>query len=419
MDTAPVTYVQQADMDGDSRVWQSFDLRGELDVEALVAALESVVTRHDALRLRLLPGEPPRQHAVDESARIELQQVECDSEAEFLDHVEARLVEELDTRWDLADGPPARFLLCRFTPEHHVLCAVFARFAVDGRGQRLFAAELWAAYADLRAGGTPPTEPATGFLAAATRSMASLGRRAVANAAYWRKALAPDPAFAALGELQRRSGDSVVRDFFLAGSARRALAQDADRLRCTEFEVLLARIGDAVADVLDLSRLIILTLNDFRTVDDRDVIGSFARGVPIVLDRDAVAGISPQQVQRTLLRGRVHGYVPPDAMADCQQELARAHGLSVPGTISFSYLDHTAVAAETARVAGLAIGRGPGVPAGSLAAPMLDVVATGQEGGIHLRTVINTGMFPTDRTVAALAAALDARTLAPAGPIGG
>jgi hypothetical protein len=417
--TVPVTYVQRADMDGDSRVWQSFDLRGRLDVEALVAALESVVSRHDALRLRLLPGTPPGQHAAGEPAEIELQQVECDCEAEFLDHVEARLVEELDVAWDLAKEPPARFMLCRFTPEHHVLCAVFARFAVDGRGLRLFAAELWATYAGIQAGGRPPTEPAPGFLPAAARSMALHGRRAAANATYWRKILAPDPAFAALAEHQRRSGESVVRDLHLAGAAHQRLAEEAKRLRCTEFEVLLARTADAVADVLAVPRLIVSTLNDFRTVDDRDVIGSFARGIPVVLNRDQADGITPQQVQRTLLRGRVHGYVPPDALADCYRELERAHGLSVPGTVSFSYLDHTAVAAEPAQLAGLVIGRGPGVPAGALDAPMLDVVATGQERGIHLRTVINTGVFPVDRLIAALAAALDARILTAGEQVGG
>jgi hypothetical protein len=50
---------------------------------------------------------------------------------------------------------------------------------------------------------------------------------------------------------------------------------------------------------------------------------------------------------------------------------------------------------------------------------MLDVVATGQERGIHLRTVINTGVFPVDRLIAALAAALDARILTAGEQVGG
>lgn len=432
METTPLTYLQQPLADGTGKLWLSYDLRGPLDVKALIGALRALVARHDALRLRIVrdASGAVRQYATDpreEQPSVTLQQVATGSLHEFVEHVRSRLVEELQIRYDLVSGPPARYFLFRLAPDRHVFCAVFSRLAIDGRSRMLFAGEFWDAYARLHASGEPPAWPqAPSFLSAARRSMALHEKRAATTSTeYWHRKLAPDPSFGQLAAFQAREPDTAecrMCDLRLLEPALARLAREAAAARCTRFEVLFARIASVLADALELDRLVVLTLNDFRTVEDRDVLGSFVRAIPIVLDRatDGGPAIPLAQVQAALLRARVHGYLPAAALDECYRLLEDRHRLSIPKAISFTALDHTAVRTAPARVADLEIGRGPGVPDELLAAPTMDILANVEQTETYVRLIANLGAIPdgrVDAVVAGLVRSLDAEVAAaPVGP---
>ena len=123
------------------------DLRGDLDVAALRAALDLVVARHEALRTVFVPldGEPYQLILPPGGVPIEVRDVAADRIDEYA-------AAEAVRPFDLARGPLVRATLCRTGPAdwslllslHHVVC--------DGWSMGLLFEELSAAYAAARDG---------------------------------------------------------------------------------------------------------------------------------------------------------------------------------------------------------------------------------------------------------------------------
>ncbi|WFE36500.1 non-ribosomal peptide synthetase [Micromonospora sp. WMMD975] len=125
-------------------------LRGELDPDALSAALTRVVARHEVLRTRYVAGPDgePAQVVDPPPARIALTPEDADPAAVLRAEVEIPV--------DLAAGPVLRARLLRVTPREHVLLLVIHHIAVDGLSMGLIAEEL----ADAGRGVTPAPLPA-------------------------------------------------------------------------------------------------------------------------------------------------------------------------------------------------------------------------------------------------------------------
>lgn len=411
MDITPVTYLQQRQIEatfdasvGAGKAWISIDLSGDLDVAALVTAVGELVARHDALRIQFVRDASGgwaqyARSADEEEPAISLQQVACESEQQFLDHVEATVINECDADYDLASEPLARFYVFRLDPQRHVFAAIFSRTIVDGRSRALFIRELWEIYHCVRTTGDVPARPERPTFLDAVRRLTALNskRMTTKNVEYWRTRLAPDPLFHKLGRLHTAGApgtDCVVRSIQLGPASLARLSAEAAESRCTEFEVVFSRMASVLMDVLEQDRLAFMVLNDFRTVDDREVIGTFVGGVPVVLDREDTGAVSISQIQRVVLRGRVHGYTPPEAMKECFERLERETGVRMQDTISFSYLDHTQSGSMPPDETYLEIGPGPGVPPEYLSAPMLDISVNVQVTEAFIVLIFNVGVFP-------------------------
>ncbi|MFL5384338.1 MAG: amino acid adenylation domain-containing protein, partial [Longimicrobiaceae bacterium] len=217
-------------------------LRGPLDVEALRAALETLVHRHEALRTRIRPAGDMRVQEVAAPRPFELPVVDAASEGEA-----RAIVHEHSWRpFDLEHGPVFRALLVRLSENDHLFALNLHHAMGDGWSFGILFRELSAAYAALACGVEPALPPAAlqyGDYAAWQREHLA-GERLERELAYWRGRLEGAPPLLELPadrprpprQSFRGGNVPVVVSAELAGRVR-ALSR---REGATPFMVLLA-----------------------------------------------------------------------------------------------------------------------------------------------------------------------------------
>ncbi|MEU7291924.1 amino acid adenylation domain-containing protein [Streptomyces exfoliatus] len=131
-----------------------YRIHGDLDVEALRAALRHLVDRHDVLRTSLVLEDDRPVQRVEETARVELTVADLrgagDGGAE--DAARERIRTEVATPFDLAAGPLFRSLLLRTGDQDAYLLLTFHHIVTDGWSTGLILDGLGAGYAAARAG---------------------------------------------------------------------------------------------------------------------------------------------------------------------------------------------------------------------------------------------------------------------------
>ena len=140
-------------------------LRGELDVDALTAALTEIVRRHEALRSTFPERDGRPSLAVLPPAPFPLP---------VHDYSETAVRDAAGAPFDLATGPVFRGALFRAAADDHVLLLVAHHIATDGWSRGLIRDELAALYRgetlpDL-ATGFPPSRPRNGATSRPARS---------------------------------------------------------------------------------------------------------------------------------------------------------------------------------------------------------------------------------------------------------
>jgi len=153
---ARVWFLQRLDPTSDayheSRLWH---LDGDLDVDALRAALASVAERQAMLRTRyvVVDGEPRQ---VGAGSHVALEVVDLSRAPGRLDD-EVR--ERVSRPFDLAAAPPARFTVFRLGPGRHALLRVWHHIMSDGLSSPVLQCDLSDAYEAAKAGGPPRWAP--------------------------------------------------------------------------------------------------------------------------------------------------------------------------------------------------------------------------------------------------------------------
>ncbi|EGH09040.1 non-ribosomal peptide synthetase SyfB, partial [Pseudomonas amygdali pv. morsprunorum str. M302280] len=193
----PLSFAQQrlwflAQLEGGSEAYNislALSLRGDLDVNALTAALARIVERHETLRSRFI--------ACEEGAEVVFAELPGSS----LLHVEdlrlcretlaERVVSEAAAPFDLTRGPLIRGSLLQLEDERHVLLLIVHHIVADGWSMGVLTRELLALYPALRHGEADPL-PALAIqyadYAVWQQSWMS-GERLQHQAAYWRQTL--------------------------------------------------------------------------------------------------------------------------------------------------------------------------------------------------------------------------------------
>ncbi|WP_159840530.1 non-ribosomal peptide synthetase [Nocardia sp. CY41] len=133
-------------------------LSGQLDVDALRAAIRDLVERHEVLRTSYPEHEgtgSQRVHALSEPGAVPELPVLDVTEAEMRERTVATVVEG----FDVTVAPPVRLRLLRSSETEHVLVGVVQHIAADGSSMGPLTADLMTAYAARAAGRAPAWKP--------------------------------------------------------------------------------------------------------------------------------------------------------------------------------------------------------------------------------------------------------------------
>ena len=136
-------------------------LRGELNREALIRALNALVERHEGLRARFVEvaGEPMQLTTPGGNIELPIEDVrslaEATREAKLATLLEAAVAQP----FDLSQGPLVRARLYQLGPRDHVLLTVVHHIVCDGWSIGVFNRELLALYSAFARGAATPFAP--------------------------------------------------------------------------------------------------------------------------------------------------------------------------------------------------------------------------------------------------------------------
>ncbi|MGZ3457007.1 MAG: amino acid adenylation domain-containing protein, partial [Archangium sp.] len=190
----PLSFAQRrlwilSEIDGASAAYNipaALRLRGALDVDALVRALQEIVRRHEALRTNFLRvGEEPVQ-VIAEGYTLHVP-VEESREEDIVPRARAHATRP----FDLATEPLFRATLLRLSPEEHVLLVCLHHIVSDGWSTGVLIRELVALYGAFREGrASPLSELPLQYADFASWQMEWLtGGELERQLAYWKKQL--------------------------------------------------------------------------------------------------------------------------------------------------------------------------------------------------------------------------------------
>ncbi|HEX6038685.1 non-ribosomal peptide synthetase, partial [Longimicrobium sp.] len=129
-------------------------LRGDLDRDALVRALDGIVARHEALRTTFaeVDGVPEQRVAPAEGSGFRLVEHDLEGRADAEAELGRVMVEEVRAPFDLQEGPLVRGRLVRMGADDHVLLVTVHHMVSDAWSMAVFTRELAAGYAAHREG---------------------------------------------------------------------------------------------------------------------------------------------------------------------------------------------------------------------------------------------------------------------------
>ncbi|MFI5759313.1 condensation domain-containing protein, partial [Streptomyces sp. NPDC051569] len=229
----------------------SVRLEGDLDTDALRAAFQDLMGRHEPLRTVFVPveGEAYQKVLAPEDAPVAFERRRITAA-----ELDAGLRQAAGYAFDLSAEPPLRVTLFDTGDGGQVLLVLLHHIATDGQSQRPLFGDLAEAYAARREGHAPAwTAPAVQYADHALWQRRTLGDAAdpdsvlAAELAHWRTALAglpeelgltldrPRPAVAG------QRGGAVLVDFGSELYERTVALARAER--CTPFMVLHAALA--------------------------------------------------------------------------------------------------------------------------------------------------------------------------------
>jgi hypothetical protein len=148
--------VQQRHGDSSYNMGRALVLDGPLSMEALEAALNGLMGRHEPLRTRfvLKAGESAPQQYIDGSASVVLTVRQA-----YREEVPGLVKEHAEQIFDLARGPQLRVLVLEVGPEEHVLSLAMHHIIADGWSEHVLVRDMQELYAAERERRAPRLEP--------------------------------------------------------------------------------------------------------------------------------------------------------------------------------------------------------------------------------------------------------------------
>jgi amino acid adenylation domain-containing protein len=289
-----------------------FGLRlcGPLDVDALQAALDALIARHEALRTRFvdIDGRPFLQ--IDAATVCPLRRVAAaaaqDAAAALRDFID----DEIDRQFDLEAGPLFRASLLREDAQRHVLVLALHHIVGDGWSVRVLLHDLAALY-NGAAARLPALPIQFADWAAARRKAADRHRQR--HAAYWQSLLRGAPPLLELATDRSRPTQQDFRGGFLAcrlDATLSAQVQAAARRRdTTPFVLLLTSWALLLSRLANREDLVIGMPSANRTAaETQGLVGLLVSTLPLRLDLSGEPRLSEliARVERQSLQAQQH-----------------------------------------------------------------------------------------------------------------
>ncbi|RKG69098.1 amino acid adenylation domain-containing protein, partial [Corallococcus exercitus] len=254
--TAPLSFAQQrlwfldqlTPGDASYNISSALSLKGQVDVESLRRAFESLVQRHEALRTTFREHQGQATQSIHPPGTWTLPLHDLSALPEARREAEARRLVTEDARqpFQLEEGPLLRTALVRLGVEDHLLLVTMHHIVSDGWSMGVLVRELVALYEAFSAGRSPSLVPLPIQYAdfAAWQRQWLQGETLDAHLGYWKQQLAGAPAALELPTdrprppVQSHRGAKV--DVRIPGEVAHALKALAGREGATPFMVLLA-----------------------------------------------------------------------------------------------------------------------------------------------------------------------------------
>ncbi|MFE3258309.1 amino acid adenylation domain-containing protein [Nocardia sp. NPDC059229] len=241
----------------DYLITTGIELHGPLDIQAVEAAVNDLVERHEILRTVLpyvLDG-PIQRILPIESARPDFRVVDISGG----ENVDSAIDSELRRGFDLTTETPLRIRLYRSSPEHHILLGVIHHVAADGESLPVIQRDLLTAYRARATGQAPQWSTAATQFADYTLWLRRLlesgdvhGRLLARQARYWRTALDGLPPHPVLPtdrpRAERRENTAAAVPVHLDAATHRALARAARTHRASIYMLVHTALALALYD---------------------------------------------------------------------------------------------------------------------------------------------------------------------------
>ncbi|MBB5351502.1 amino acid adenylation domain-containing protein/FkbH-like protein [Haloferula luteola] len=163
-------------------------LEGTIDLGAVRAALQDLVDRHDALRLRV-PSRQAPQFVIDSRQSVEILEKDFRGEADGEGRLMQAGLEQRETPFDLETGPVFRVVVARLREDRTVLQFVAHHLAADGWSFEVLMKDFKVAYEARKAGMKPIQKSAPSIVDRALREHQQGGAPAE-TLAWWKERFA-------------------------------------------------------------------------------------------------------------------------------------------------------------------------------------------------------------------------------------
>ncbi|SFT36192.1 Condensation domain-containing protein [Actinopolyspora lacussalsi subsp. righensis] len=336
MDQIPLSFNQQFMCEFDQgdeagpfgphhHVVHGWRLRGEVAVDTMRAALDDVVTRHEALRTEIVRygGSGHQRVLPPQPVTLETRDLSYVTPADR-DEAATELITEVESGTISAgELPPIRGLLGRFDDDDHILVLIVHHIAADGWSVRLVIRDFAHRYAvrrGLDVGELPPARPYREY---AVRQRASVTEPAVESSReYWRDALRGGRIFSLPTDYPKSAGipeSTAVYRFLIDTEVVTAVLEIARLKRCTPFMVLLAGFTRLVQRISDTNDVVVPTFTPGRSEEEfQETVGLFLNLLPVRIDLDGCRdfGELVDRVRRSCMDAYSHDHVPTGLILD-------------------------------------------------------------------------------------------------------
>ncbi|CAM5331110.1 hypothetical protein GCM10010329_38020 [Streptomyces spiroverticillatus] len=303
------------------------ELAGDLDVDALRAAFESVVRRHDSLRTRFEErGHLPVRSVEDEvELPFAFEDLRATPVAERTRTLERRCAEDVEAGFDLAVAPLLRVRLLRTGETSHHLLIVVHHIVFDAVSLDLLLGELDDHYGRSLRGETPSGAPLPTTYARYCEEQHELlvGPRREKLAAYWRERLDDVPRLLELPTDRPRgpvqlydNGEHTLR---LDAGLSEKLRAFARAERTTAFSVLLAGFQLLLARLSGQRDVVVGTPASGRTRSELEPLIGFLVNMVVLRGRVGESDTFRTLVKnarRTVFSALDHQQLPFDTVVD-------------------------------------------------------------------------------------------------------